>query len=465
MRQSEELRDGRGLAWLGGLSLDMKLGFRMLVKYPGLTIVGGLAMAFAIWAAAVTFEVVGLIVNPTLPLPDGDRIVQLRNWDVDASRAEPRALYDFIIWRDALSSVNDIGAYRDETRNLVGSNGDVGPVQIAAITASAFRIASGRPLLGRVLLASDEDPGEGFAFPVAHELWMPLRSYAFDRTPRSGPAITVFGRLVPGASLPTAQAELTLIGKRTAAAFPETHRHLQPQLASYAKMFWEPSVFDRGLIVSFDLFAALLLILLCSNVALLFFARAATRETELIVRSALGASRNRIIAQLVVEALVLGGGADVVGLAAAALVFSTKGLGLRLKEGTTGGGGLRFGGIWTAVIVALVALTLVFPAVVIIEQQELRRIQPFDVGFRAEEYLGVRIDLDTLIVAHRDTAAERVRYSAAIDAVRQRVAAEPGVSGVTFVDRLPRRFQAADSLSGRARCSLSTRHSCWRCVC
>jgi predicted permease len=529
-RHTEELRDGRGLAWLGGLSLDMKLGFRMLVKYPGLTIVGGLAMAFAIWAAAVTFEVVGLIVNPTLPLPGGDRIVQLRNWDVEANRAEPRALYDFIVWREALSSVTDLGAYEDETRNLIGSDGDVRRVQIAAITASAFRIASGTPLLGRALVATDEEPGappvivlgydvwrtrfasdpgvigrtvqlgdsyatvvgvmrEGFAFPVAHELWMPLRPSVLDRAPRAGPALTVFGRLAPGASLAAAQAELATIGKRAATAFPETHRHLQPQVASYARMFWEPSAFDRGLIVSFNLFAVLLLVLLCSNVALLFFARAATRETELIVRSALGASRNRIIAQLVVEALVLGGGAAVGGLAAAALVLQrwarpflernmgtlpfwydphlsvttvlyavgltilgaviagvvpalkvTKGLGSRLKEGTAGGGGLRFGGIWTAVIVAQVALTLVFPAVVIIEQRELRRIQSFDVGFRAGEYLGVQIEMDTSTVTRGDTTADRIRFAAAIDALRQRVAAEPGVSGVTFVDRLPRDY-------------------------
>ncbi len=109
-KHKESLRDGRGLAWLGGLSLDLKLGFRMLVKYPGLTLVGGLAMAFAIWAGAVTFVLVGLFISPTLPLPGGDRIVQIRNWDVAANGAEPRALHDFVVWRDALRSVTDLGA-------------------------------------------------------------------------------------------------------------------------------------------------------------------------------------------------------------------------------------------------------------------------------------------------------------------------------------------------------------------
>ena len=70
-----------GISWL-----DLKLGVRMLVKYPGLTIVGGLAMAFAIWVGVVAFEMVMLFVSPTLPLPEGDRIVHLRNYDVQGER-------------------------------------------------------------------------------------------------------------------------------------------------------------------------------------------------------------------------------------------------------------------------------------------------------------------------------------------------------------------------------------------
>ena len=74
----ESMLDGRGLASLSGMSLDLKLGGRMMFKYPELTIVGGLAMAFAIWVGAVVFEMVTLFVSPTLPLPQGDRIVTLR---------------------------------------------------------------------------------------------------------------------------------------------------------------------------------------------------------------------------------------------------------------------------------------------------------------------------------------------------------------------------------------------------
>ncbi len=518
----ESLRDGRGLAWFNGLSLDMKLGARMLAKYPGLTIIGGLAMAFSIWAGALVFEGVHLFVSPSLPLPGGDRIVMLQNWDAAASNTEERALYDFGVWRSSLRSVTDLGAYRDVARNLVLSPEDVQVAHVAEISASAFRISSAKPLLGRVLAERDERAGappvvllgydvwrtrfagdarvvgrtvqiddafativgvmpEGYKFPVSHEMWMPLHVTAYERGPRAGPGVTIFGRLADGATLEAAQTELTTIGKRMAAEHRETHEHLQPKVGRFPELFFNPSAANQALMRSFNVFALLLVLLLCSNVALLLFARAATRESELIVRSALGASRNRLVAQLFAEALVLGGVAAVVGLGAVAftlkrwgagyleanlgtlpywvnphLTFTTalyaclltvigavvagvipglkvtRGLGARLKEGTAGSG-LRFGGVWTAVIVAQVAVTVVVPAAIYVEQHELKRIRTYDDGFVAAEFLAVRLDMNTAN-GGRDSA----RYATAIAALRQRVAAEPGVQGVTFVDHLPR---------------------------
>jgi putative ABC transport system permease protein len=526
-----EHRDGRG--WFDGFSLDLKLGGRMLVKYPGLTIVGGLAMAFAICVGTVIFQVLALFVSPTLPLPAGDRIVQIRNWDAAANRPEPRALHDFVVWRGALRSVTELGAWRDVTRNLIVARGDARPVEVAEITASGFRIAEGAPLLGRVLVAADEQAGappvavlgydvwrtrfgsdpdvlgrtvqlgndyatvvgvmrEGFAFPVSHELWMPLRTDILDQAPRSGPAITVFGVLAPGVTLETAQAELSTLGRRAAIELPATHEHLQPRVAPYAKLFFsEPSGEELGIFFSIYFFAIMLLVLVCGNVALLLFARAATRESELVMRSALGASRSRIVVQMFVEALVLGGVAAVVGLVAAdfalrswgleflevnlgrlpfwydlrlspaTVLFAigltvlgsaiagvmpalkvTRGMGSRLKQAAAGAGGLQFGGVWTAVIVVQVAITVAFPAIVYVEQWELRHIQTFDAGFAAEEYLAVRIEMDAPVVpaanADSDRRAQRASFASSIEELRRRVAGEPGVAGVTFVDRLPR---------------------------
>src|SRR5688572_19133465 len=99
----ETLREGRGTAWLSGLSLDLKLGFRMLAKYPGLTVIGGLAMAFGIWFGAVTFHMFGLVTSTKLPLPDGDRIVKILNRDLKLAQNENRVLYDYQLWRSARS--------------------------------------------------------------------------------------------------------------------------------------------------------------------------------------------------------------------------------------------------------------------------------------------------------------------------------------------------------------------------
>ena len=533
-RHKESLRSDRGLAWLGGLSLDFRLAARILVKYPGLTAVGGLAMAFAVWVGVVVFEMVRVAAFPTLPLPDGDRVVEIRYWNVAENEPESRALHDFLVWRRELRSVSDLGAYRDVVQNLVGDDGSAAPIVAAEVTASAFRIAPSRPLLGRTLALADEQAGappvivlghelwrtrfagdslvvgrsvrlgeafatvvgvmpEGFAFPVAHEAWTPLRAEPLDRGPLSGPGITIFGRLAPGVSLESAQAEVAAFARRAAAESPATHEHLQPRVGSYVRMYADPTMSGKPLMLSFNLFAVMLVVLVCGNVALLLFARAATREGEIIVRTALGASRGRIVVQLCAEALVLAGLATTVGLAAAgfglralgtpflernlgrlpfwidphlsptavayafgltvlgALIAGvvpalkvTRGLGARLRQGTAGAGGLRLGGVWTAVIVAQVAATVAFPAIVFVERSEIVRMRSKQPSFATEEYLGVRLQMDPALAMSADTGAalaeHHARFGAALEMLRRRVEAEPGVEGVTFVDRMPRMY-------------------------
>jgi hypothetical protein len=149
-----------------------------------------------------------------------------------------------------------------------------------------------------------------------------------------------------------------------------------------------------------------------------------------------GLSADTVIYALALTVL----GAAIAGVLPAVKI--TRGLGSILKQATAGGGGVRLGGVWTAVIIAQVAVTVAFPSVVFIEQRELRRIKSFDVGFAAGEYLGLRVDIDAVAAANGDdeaaTEAQRVRYGAALEELRRRVVAEPGVAGVTFVDELPR---------------------------
>jgi predicted permease len=349
---------------------------------------------------------------------------------------------------------------------------------------------------------------------VAHELWLPLRTNVAGTEPRRGAAIKVFGRLASGMSLENAQAELTSIGKRLAADHPTTHAQLQPHVLPYAQFSVENG--DMTVIKALSYFFVIALVMVvCSTVALLLFARAASRETEILVRSALGATRRRIVTQLFAEALVLAGVAAVVGLAAAQLALTrlgkpylemawgpgllpfwldfslspttivsalalavigavvsgvmparkiTRGLGTRLRAGTAGGGGVSFGGVWTAVIVTQVALTVALPAVVVLVRSESKRVASYDAGFRTREYLGVKVGIDDALeasLAPEARAALGARISTSLGALRARLEAEPGVAGVTFVDKLPgedhvyRRVEVV-SLPGNARSSVAT---------
>jgi predicted permease len=521
-------REMRGFTFMSWL--DIKLGGRMLVKYPGLTIVGGLAMAFAILVGIVIFQFAGLFLYPSLPLANGDRIVALGLQDVAENEEEPKALFDFISWKESLGTVENLGASRDAIRTLITADGDARPAFVAEMSSSGFTVAQGQPLMGRVLTPADEQPAapavavighelwttrfgsdpnvlgrtvqlgeehptivgvmrEGFAFPVSHEMWVPLKTAGLDQAPRSGPAIAIFGTLAEDQTLETAQAELTTHGRRLAAEQKATHERLEPRVVRYADMM---AMGGNGEDLQFMLliysFIGMLVTLICGNVGLLLFARAASRESDLTVRTALGASRGRIVSQLFAEALVLGGLAAIVGLAVADLFLRnwamtfleanygklpfwwdlslspatvvaailltvlaatvagvmpalkvTRGMGDRLKQTTAGAGGLRFGGVWTVVIVAQVAVTVVFPAVVWFENVQLGRMQDFNPGFATEQFLAVELERDSPVgdTSLVDVSIERdPRAAAMLEELRDRVAVQPGVAGVTFADAL-----------------------------
>src|SRR3954467_2878978 len=526
----EHQREARMFRWLAGWPMDLKLGGRMLVKYPGLTIVGGVAMAFAIAMGLVVVQVMSLFSNPTLPVSQGARLVGIRIIDVAANVQENKILHDFLEWQQSLRSLTNVGAWRDANRNLVVAAGDARPVKVAEMSVSGFRVADGEPLMGRVLVDADEQPAapavavigydvwrtrfgsdplvlgrtvqlgteyvtivgvmrEGFEFPVSHDVWLPLKAAVLDQKPRSGPAISVFALLAPGETVQTAQAELTMAGRRAATESPATHQHLEPRVRPYAMMLVPDGPGEMAIMYSIYFFMAVLLILICGNVGLLLFARAASLEADLVVRTALGASRGRIVAQMFAEALVLGGVAAIVGVTAAhfalrtwgmvfletnlgrlpfwfdlslsprafavAVVLTvagaaiagimpalkiTRGMGHRLKQTTAGSGGLQFGGVWTVVIVAQVAATVIFPALVYWEQSQLRRVENFEFGFANEHYLAVQIEGDPADAGSNADAAtpgHNARLAATLAELRRKVAEQPGVGGVTFTEDLP----------------------------
>jgi predicted permease len=521
-----------------GSLLDFQLGLRMLVKYPGITLIGGLAMAFAICVGASAFELVTQLFYPRLPVPDGDRIVAIRLVDALTGDVEPQASHDFIRWRELLTTIDELGAFDESSRNLAIVGASVEPIEVAEISASAFRLMGDPPAMGRTLVASDEAPGapavvvighdvwqrrfggdpavvgrsvrlgstqatvvgvmtEGFAFPIAHSVWVPLQLNANER-PREGPAIRIFGRLAAGSSMAEAQTELSALGARTAADEQDTHTHLRPRVLPYATSFYDLSAWRSAGTLSSNLVLLMLLALICSNVGLLMFARAASRESEIVVRNALGASRGRIVMQLFVEALVLGGLAAVVGLAAAGtaqrwaigilkfglpnvdrLAFFwirdtlspttvlyaamltvlgaaiagvlpglkvTRGLQARLRASSAGAGGLSLGGLWTVVIVAQIAVTVALPIPAFAVRRDADALRRIDPGLDPTEYLVARMEMDfepwAGASADSSVAAFRERVGRTYVELERRLAAESAVSGVTFGDRLPRQSYA-----------------------
>ena len=517
-----------GVSWI-----DVRLGVRMLAKYPGLTIVGGLGMAVAIAIGAGFFAFLHSHLYPKLPLPDGDRIIALENWNVEVNNEERQSVHDFIAWRQEMKSVTDIAAFRNVDHNLIAGEGPPELVPVAEMTASAFRVARVAPVLGRYLVEDDEREGappvvvigydvwqnrfagdtkvvgreirfgttphtivgvmpRGFAFPMSHRLWTALRLNPSKYERGQGPEIFIFGRLAPGFALDDAQAELSAIGRRSAAEFPKTHALLRPQALPYTYPLID--IQDPGggwQFTLMQLMMSMLLVVIALNVAVLVYARTATRRAEIAVRMALGASRARIVAQLFAEAFVLTAGAAAVGLPLAqfgllqgnrimeqevgvpfwtdyslrpATVLYTVGLavlaavivgvlpalqstGRRLQADLRqlgGGTGLRLGKTWTLLVVVQVAIAVAaLPSAVALGWSQVRGATTRP-QFPADRFLVAGLSFMSSEVPAgvdeegwaREVAA---RFGDRLTELMRRLRAEPNVDGVTFIASLPDR--------------------------
>ena len=255
-------------------ALDFTLAWRMLLRYPGLSIVSVFGMAVGIAVADGAFALISMLMDPRLPLPDGERIVSMLNVDASTSNSEMRLVRDFEAWR-GLTSVEDIGIARTVSRNLLVEGRSSEPVTAVELSASAFRVAGVEALRGRYLLPEDEAPGAAGAMVIGYDEWVrrfdgdpdivgrsrsARRRYLRDRRRDArGLRLPVEQQLLdsvaarsvgvssrgpgrssassagspPGATLESAQAELTELGRRAAAESPATHEHLRPRVMPY----------------------------------------------------------------------------------------------------------------------------------------------------------------------------------------------------------------------------------------
>jgi predicted permease len=529
----EALGTQGGVPWVGMFTLDVTLGLRMLRKFWGLSLVGGLALAVVIGSCTGMFLYFDVFWGTSLPIAEGDRIVSIQIWDPFARRRAETPLGDFDRWRDGMQSLEELGAFRTVERNLVVDGPASERVAVAEMSAAGFRVARASPLIGRSIVADDERPDAppvvvigydewqrrfggdpevlgrslrlddtihtivgvmpaAFGFPVNHRLWIPLRADAEGRL-AAPPLGSVFARLAPGLEVENAQAELTAMG-----LLPDDTRAQEAGLPRllvlpYAQNFIDDIDPDQyGGRVSRARMVILLMSLLLVppglNIAMLVYARTTTRQEEIAVRTAIGASRRRIIVQLFIEMLVLSAVAAIVALAGVwllaryvegLLVQQLVNLPFWIDVGMSGGaillaaalallaallmglmpalratrqfarpglGGLmsrnraRLGALWTALIVAQVGFSFAMLPVAAEMAWGTLRAHLLGPGFPSDEYLSAQLSLDTDSSVSRadDLAGQAVAFARAQEELFRRVRAVPGVTaGPTLVSAVP----------------------------
>lgn len=527
----EHQRDARGFRWLDNSRMDFTLGARMLAKYPALSLIGGAGLAVGVAIGAAFFTIAYSLLYATVPVERGERIVALENWDIDANNEMQRSMHDLLDWQREMKTVEEIGAFRTIVRNLIVPGGSAEPIEAAQITAAGFTITGVPPIIGRPIVAADESADappvivigedvwhsrfggdaavlgkelrlgnvvhtivgvmpEGYGFPVNHHYWIPLRADVSGFGRREGPDIFIFGRLRDGVSMEQAQAELSALGAQAASAFPQTHARLQPRVIPYAHSILDiqgSTAWDLTLLQSMmSMFAVIVAI----NVGVLVYARTATRQREIAVRTAIGASRRRIVGQLFIEALVLCGVAAAAGIglarfgvaqgfailaadgngalpyfldlgmpvatyvyvglltlfaaAVSGVLPALHATGRRMQETlkqSSGTDGLRLGRVWTVLIVAQVAIAMIgLPATVKISWGGIEDSQT-KANFTEESFLAAVVSMDPDAPIGMPQAAyakeSMLRFGKSTIDLVSGLEAEPAVDDVTVADSIP----------------------------
>jgi predicted permease len=339
------------------LGNDLRYALRTLIRRPGFSTIVILTLAVGIGATTAIFSVVNAVLLRSLPYEQPDRLVVIRGVPTngDASKVASSSSWpDYVDFRAATQSFAELAAVSPSVATLTGPSLEPAPVASATATANLFRTLGVTPTLGRGIADPDEPLGaprvvvighalwrtrlggdsaalgttlaldgvphtivgvmpDGFQYPEATQLWMPMTPQK-EELERGLHRLRIVGRLAPGVTRESAETDGKRIFARLEAEYPGSNA-----LRTVAvEPMGEASV--RGVRpVLLVLFGAvgLVLLIVCTNVASLFLARAASREREIALRIALGAGRGRITRQLLVESVLLSVAGGLVGLALA----------------------------------------------------------------------------------------------------------------------------------------------------
>ncbi|HVG32679.1 MAG TPA: ABC transporter permease [Pyrinomonadaceae bacterium] len=327
---------------------DLRYGFRMLWKSPGFTLVAIITLGLGIGANTAIFSVVNSVLLRPLPYPDADRLVYLQAVNpaqgITASNISPP---DFADWKNQNQTFEDMTAFVTGGAIL---SGDTEPERVPAayVSASFLPVLGVKPAIGRSFLVEEDREGNDSVAIISHALWqrrfgadpsvvgrqinvsgqsttvigvMPAdfefmqpvdmwRPLAVEMTSerRDNRYLQVLARLKPGVSLEQAQSQINTITERLGQSYVETNSNWGARLTGLHDLMVagvRPALLLLLGAVGF------VLLITCANVANLMLARAAARQKEIAVRAALGASRLRVVRQLLTESLLLstiGGG-------------------------------------------------------------------------------------------------------------------------------------------------------------
>ena len=345
---------------IDGFFQDLRVGARVLAKEKSFCVLAATVLALGICGVATMYSVVNGVMLRGFSFPNADRMAYVQFIDRTQSNffgfANQILALDFEDLRAEQRSFDYVAAYLSGSTVNATIDGNPRRYTGAYVTSDFFRILGVAPVIGRDFSAADNAPGAekvtlishqlwqrdfggrrevvgkgvrlngrpatvigvmppGFAFPSNEELWIPLFS-EFPPRPRNDQRAvppTVVGLLKAGVSCDQASAECTAIAKRLAEAFPDTNKKYNTALVEpLVKAFTPPVI--RGLLWTMLAFCGGLLLMACVNVMNMQFARAALRMKELAIRSSLGATRVRLIRQMLTESLLLAALGAIVGI-------------------------------------------------------------------------------------------------------------------------------------------------------
>jgi putative ABC transport system permease protein len=492
---------------------DLTYALRRLVKAPGFTFVAVLTLALGIGANSAIFSVVNGVLLKPLPYPESDRLVGV--YHVTEGERAVMSGPNFTDVARMSQSLENVAAV-STSRAILTGEGEPARLATAEVTASLFNVLRVRAALGRTFNADENTPGKtnvvilshglwqqrfggdasvigrritldgvkrevvgvmpgGFSYPAERQAWLPLEfDQSFVATQRSAWYLYVVGRLKPGVTPEQSAAEVETIGRNLAKQYPDANGEIG--MTTYPLL--EAMVGDiRGAVLVLLGAVGFVLLIACTNVANLLLARAAARESEIAVRTALGAGRGRLVRQLLTESLLLsiiGAGVglllavwgvdllvrlkpagiprlDNVRVDGIVIAFTlviagvtgvlfglvpaftaTHGVSASLKESGRGAVTSRAGArVRGALVVAELALAVMLLAGAGLLMRSFARLQAVDPGFRVE--LGLTFDL-TLPDARYEADATRIAF---FDQLLPRLRALPGVRSASAVLGLP----------------------------